>query len=674
MFRSPTITTLDRFHLFLPLPLISAHSVLPVLKSTFNNSTSSPSARHSPPAIRHFPITGPICAKRPSREAGGLSPRVPTFSTASRLRKHGDATNSLPLAALLHSSPYTPRCTPVSQLFSASFSGLLAVCFRIHTYEKRVCNPCRICTSKTQDLKSFRIRTYEKTTGGWGVSFEWDSQYWLSPYTFHLPRIIDHASQGHRFSQPSDLPTLKHFNAPQSPATNSPRAILPPVCAEEAPSSPHTPAGGGQTLDHVAGNFQCRHAFRGPQRPGRPRREGRHRVRRRAGHLSATAGKHQPRRQCPSRSWCPPGGTRAPLALRHAGISLLLFRSNQNWRRPGSRQHTSETSGLRIHPQRLPRACCSRQRTTAAPFAIHSERKTPLFARDRGKRSKAGSSISSSAFENSSLSAKSDRFRLARIASRAHQQRRARFLALLLRKHRRLQGLRPSSSRHGRVLRVVRQGHFANERERPLLQRRASVFCLWPRKRRLLPSRVRSHTHSLSRPPPPRHDLRGHRALPPHAFFLRSHKFCSAACPSPRKRKRVRSIERPPCHLRRRIASRAAVSSLQRTFWRRNSRFARLHGNFADGHRQPARRSQARLERKNNPRLRSQNSRRTRQRRRSQRNWGSPHQRRFHLLGLLEQTRKNERDFCRRLVSHRRQILPRRRRLFLVRRTLKRCF
>src|ERR1700676_4722980 len=79
MFRSPTITTLDRFHLFLPLPLISAHSVLPVLKSTFNNSTSSPSARHSPPAIRHFPITGPICAKRPSREAGGLSPRVSHF-------------------------------------------------------------------------------------------------------------------------------------------------------------------------------------------------------------------------------------------------------------------------------------------------------------------------------------------------------------------------------------------------------------------------------------------------------------------------------------------------------------------------------------------------------------------------------------------------------------------
>jgi len=34
--------------------------------------------------------------------------------------------------------------------------------FTIRTSEKCGCNPCRIRTSKTQDLKSFRIRTCEK--------------------------------------------------------------------------------------------------------------------------------------------------------------------------------------------------------------------------------------------------------------------------------------------------------------------------------------------------------------------------------------------------------------------------------------------------------------------------------------------------------------------------------
>jgi hypothetical protein len=37
---------------------------------------------------------------------------------------------------------------------------------RIRTYEKRTRNPFRMNTSKTLDLKSFRIRTYKKTGGG----------------------------------------------------------------------------------------------------------------------------------------------------------------------------------------------------------------------------------------------------------------------------------------------------------------------------------------------------------------------------------------------------------------------------------------------------------------------------------------------------------------------------
>src|SRR5580700_9536826 len=40
----------------------------------------------------------------------------------------------------------------------------------------------------------------------------------------------------------------------------------------------HAPAGGGQSLDPLAGNVQCRHTLRGSQRPGRPRGESRHRV------------------------------------------------------------------------------------------------------------------------------------------------------------------------------------------------------------------------------------------------------------------------------------------------------------------------------------------------------------------------------------------------------------
>jgi hypothetical protein len=45
-------------------------------------------------------------------------------------------------------------------------SPLATKLLRIRTYEKRACNSRRIRTSKTQDLKPFRIRTYEKNRGG----------------------------------------------------------------------------------------------------------------------------------------------------------------------------------------------------------------------------------------------------------------------------------------------------------------------------------------------------------------------------------------------------------------------------------------------------------------------------------------------------------------------------
>jgi len=43
---------------------------------------------------------------------------------------------------------------------------LRAICCRIRTYEKHAPNPFRIRTSKTQDLKPFRMNTYEKRGRG----------------------------------------------------------------------------------------------------------------------------------------------------------------------------------------------------------------------------------------------------------------------------------------------------------------------------------------------------------------------------------------------------------------------------------------------------------------------------------------------------------------------------
>jgi hypothetical protein len=41
-----------------------------------------------------------------------------------------------------------------------------AIPFGMRTYAKRACKRLKICTSKTQDLKPFRIRTYEKNPRG----------------------------------------------------------------------------------------------------------------------------------------------------------------------------------------------------------------------------------------------------------------------------------------------------------------------------------------------------------------------------------------------------------------------------------------------------------------------------------------------------------------------------
>jgi hypothetical protein len=72
--------------------------------------------------------------------------------------------NSVPSVLKSPHHPATHR--PHHRLLSTTHHSLPTISLRIRTYEKRARNPFGIRTSKTQDLKSFRIRTYEKTPGG----------------------------------------------------------------------------------------------------------------------------------------------------------------------------------------------------------------------------------------------------------------------------------------------------------------------------------------------------------------------------------------------------------------------------------------------------------------------------------------------------------------------------
>jgi hypothetical protein len=102
-----------------------------------------------------FPTSAPVAA-RPRRTT--IQPRNSTipckilYSLANRV---------LPFR-MFASLP--PPLTNRSPLFFSFFSAPNP--FIIRTSAKRACNSLRICTSKTQHLKPFRIRTYEKTGEG----------------------------------------------------------------------------------------------------------------------------------------------------------------------------------------------------------------------------------------------------------------------------------------------------------------------------------------------------------------------------------------------------------------------------------------------------------------------------------------------------------------------------
>jgi hypothetical protein len=113
-----------------------------------------------------------------------ISQSLPSFSTPAALRAHSNTRNPNPLMPLLHDPLDTPGGGSVlsaapsftSSHAEVSFASrwfhpiikhaLTTNRFRIRTYTKRTRIPFGIRSCKTQDLKSFRIRTYKKTEEG----------------------------------------------------------------------------------------------------------------------------------------------------------------------------------------------------------------------------------------------------------------------------------------------------------------------------------------------------------------------------------------------------------------------------------------------------------------------------------------------------------------------------
>ena len=97
----------------------------------------------------------------------------PWFSCSSPLFKKQYFDNPFPINSFRtlwqNAGGGTPQARISSRFFSilaARRSSLAAKSRRIRTYVKSASNPFTIRTSKTQDLKPFRIRTYEKTGEG----------------------------------------------------------------------------------------------------------------------------------------------------------------------------------------------------------------------------------------------------------------------------------------------------------------------------------------------------------------------------------------------------------------------------------------------------------------------------------------------------------------------------
>jgi hypothetical protein len=115
----------------------------------------------------------PVFATRlPRADAKGTSRVKHKFFICHSYKKHPGwgilapfvRGNSANCASQRH--PVLPAPAADCKLSSVSSSRLTPNSFRIRTYAKLTRNPIGIRTSKTQDLKPFRIRTYEKTPRG----------------------------------------------------------------------------------------------------------------------------------------------------------------------------------------------------------------------------------------------------------------------------------------------------------------------------------------------------------------------------------------------------------------------------------------------------------------------------------------------------------------------------
>jgi hypothetical protein len=118
-----------------------------------------------PPHLRE------LCAKTHTQPRRALSCQSTSLALIPRqlpasLDPHTNPRNPFPLMALLHTSLYGPGVGVYSRLASRASSQIAANSIRIRTYQKHTRNPFRICTSRTKDLKSFTMSTYEKRGGG----------------------------------------------------------------------------------------------------------------------------------------------------------------------------------------------------------------------------------------------------------------------------------------------------------------------------------------------------------------------------------------------------------------------------------------------------------------------------------------------------------------------------
>src|SRR5580658_397859 len=198
-------------HLAPPQPgYASVNSVPSVLKPTFSPATQTTPARRS------------------------------RNTAAMPLRPHTNAGNSIPFRGLLHTSLDTPGRGSAPPARRA----IIVIPFRIRTYAKHTRNPCRIRTSKTQDLKFFRMNTYEKT--GRGDPPPTPLGYYSLFTTHHsLPSTVSAKSYARSASSyppaPATPSTRACPNSPETAKSTTPATATPCVDTAATPETPDAP-------------------------------------------------------------------------------------------------------------------------------------------------------------------------------------------------------------------------------------------------------------------------------------------------------------------------------------------------------------------------------------------------------------------------------------------------